>query len=475
MSASQPSSTPQAHAGGAGRKSGNKKKNNFQKKVPSNDPPNPTGGMVPILRPPPNSNFDVVKRLLTYFGEREAHLAGRCFRDGEYPVAEEDPDYSTDEDDATEEEKKRHGIRWSQDVSDHRKLLAKLKEECTRLFAIMEGLLSPESADLVRNHADWPQALAARSPLLLMHIMTETHRQGNHGVGAFDVDAAQYRYNALRMYNSEQLSVYSLRFQAAIEDLQSVGATVPSTSDQVIRFIQSLPTFYDPIKQHFIQRARENGDLDPIPATLGEATQTILRLARELSCNITPRSTSSGTVSAVAYHAKSEQQKKQAPNNKKGNDGKKSCPLCDATDHWANACPSLVVAKAAVQASNHHSRVTFVINPQSCLSMRSYDNDVTEHYVLLDTQSTLHLFCDKALLSNVHSVDTILLLIYLVLVMATFNLAKLVPLESFKMCTIILVLVLMFFLSAFFKRHLDGFWTTNLKRTNSLLPILSKP
>ena len=408
MSSITPSSAPPAHRG-AGKKS---KRKPFSKK-PFSEPPNPTNGLVPILHnglgpPGTTNNFDEFQMALPPYMEKIFEPAGRCFRDGSYPDIPS-PIYTTDSSNASEGRIHRHRRMHEAKgkiVLDRRE---RVRSQKSQLFALLEGLLSVESSEAVKAHEDYQEALDDRDPLALYIIILDTHRVGNHGVAAFDIDAASVRFWNLKMQPHEDISTYSRRFQTAVKDLEHLGGAVPALAEQLIRLLNSLPSNYDPIKLHIQNRKRESGDDFLMPATYGTMVSTIQRLGNELQCNLRPRH-EGPRATAVAFHAKGEQKKQHKPATANANVGKKSagrlCALCGVDQHWADSCPNLAVAKAAVQAANHTLRMTISVSGTIMRMNTRVDFDVySEFTILLDNQSTLHLFCDIELLTTIESFE----------------------------------------------------------------------
>ena len=129
----------QAAAPPAAKKPAKKK---FHRKAPAanHGGQNLTNGAVPNLRRNPNGNLEAFQKAMTPYAESKFTLAGRCFRDGVYPISAEDPHYTTDEDTATPQEKELHKMRHGHAVSHHLKQVQKQDEE-----AVARSLFSPSS------------------------------------------------------------------------------------------------------------------------------------------------------------------------------------------------------------------------------------------------------------------------------------------------------------------------------------------
>jgi hypothetical protein len=124
------------------------------------------------------------------------------------------------------------------------KIVEELKRSEPRMFAYLRTVISDESLDRIREHADWDACLQARSGSLLVVIIRDTH--------LIKVEEAGAQLKETRMYNltmewadihqlrSERIAKFKKRFDALRKTCEDAGLDKATQPALAISFLNKL-------------------------------------------------------------------------------------------------------------------------------------------------------------------------------------------------------------------------------------------
>ena len=413
---------------------------------------------LPILRYGKSTNFEEFKRRISVYAQREYVLLESIFRTEQY---EDPPDPVQKEMYSEEELSKKNDtygllrLQLQEEVKERVKVLSQIALDKKRLFAVMWGQLSPESEQIIMQHAEWAAISAKDDPLQLWKAIKDTHVVTATGQVILDRMSARDQYTRLRQDARETLVSFKERTDEALRALEAYDIPTPSDQDQTSDFINRLDTSrYGPFKTHLRDLVVYH-DGAGYPQTLTEAYNKAaiyrpFQLGGRMSEGLV-------TQSVFATHAHKHDRNRHQRSDQRGNDhnsaargrpwahknkdkhkhkergtGKEGCLLCGSMDHWVRQCPhrdrarSLiaretsgeVVATTVTRKEDRENKeskeprlqFSFVLHSSpTCLEVTAATADERTMFgrfeVLLDNQATKSVFREQSLLKNIRKDD----------------------------------------------------------------------
>lgn len=331
----------------------------------------------------------------------------------------------------------------------------KNKEQKLAVFALVYSQLSESSRGEVQDDEDWPTALLERDLLFLISRIRATHIARQSGNPGQDRERVQTAWANLRMYQHES----SFAFRKRVEDHQlerlDVGLPVIPEEELVVGILNRLDM------SRYAQLARDYFDNERRGiADLAAASSTLWREVKDAQI-IRFRGTGGGNLESVYLSRTGEKPEpeggKQARGggrggrhgrggrgNRDGRDrpprdsgsipGVKTagttaqgpinpaeiiCLSCKERGHRASACP---VKRVKFTGAIDEDELIFYSSVETCspgmeakledrvsnvfLSNVTNDHDTT---ILLDTQSSIHIFRNRTILSDVHTAGNLII------------------------------------------------------------------
>jgi hypothetical protein len=248
-------------------------------------------------------------------------------------------------------------------------------------------------------------------PLELWKVIKSTHMSARTQSSRGDRDKANQDFADLRMGKQESIDNFKQRWDALLEVMVATGASIPSTEDQVTKFIRTLDRErYGQFRVECINREAA-GDPNAWPQNVDNA---YLRAANYKQVRVVPSDSDDKPAAVFIANAGDLPKKKKDKSEEQPNAGgapvqksecgkaqakpKKPCPLCDEL-HWYKDCPNLAQCRELIQSGKEDS--ANIVLPVWALSSKQgkFANDV----IVLDNASGRNIFCNKALLSNLRA------------------------------------------------------------------------
>ena len=342
---------------------------------------------------------------------------------------------------------------YQNDHKDWKLESKKIKEQKLAVFALVYSQLSESSRGEVQDDEDWPTAFIERNLLFLIMRIRATHIARQSGNPGQDRERVQTAWASLRMYQHET----SFAFRKRVEDHQlerlAVGLPVIPEDELVVGILNRLDM------SRYAQLARDYFDNERRGiADLPAASSTLWREVKDAQI-IRFRGTGGGNLESVYLSRTDEKSEggKQARGggrggrNGRGGRGNRDgrgrpprdsgsiselktagttaqgpmnpdeiiCWSCKERGHRASACP---VKRVNFTDAINEDELIFYSSIETCshgteskledcvsnvfLSNVTNDHDTT---ILLDTQSSIHVFRNRTILSDVHTADNLII------------------------------------------------------------------
>ena len=116
----------------------------------------------------------------------------------------------------------------------------------------------------------WNEFEAQADPLLLWKVIKTTNQTARTSSSRLDKEKATQVFYTMKQGMLEKIDPYKLRFDNTLTTMTAVGLKLPSMSQIVTRFIESLNADYDQLKDE-INNQEYKGDPNAWPSTLDAA------------------------------------------------------------------------------------------------------------------------------------------------------------------------------------------------------------
>ena len=326
-------------------------------------------------------------------------------------------------------------------------LIATMESNRYPLFTAMKKRLSVTSEQILMCDESWLEIEESQDPLALWLLIQQTHLGGNGGVGTKVIPGETLRVlnqqlEKTKMGETEHLANYLRRFQSAIEAYAGADIDAPEDSLQVAIFLENPDDYRfralkSRIKNDFHQadvdypdtviaafRRANDWEIDNPVKFRGKNGSTPTFTSTSFQTKENSRGSSS-IANATALHAKSESnnKKKGKKNFQKKEKKEIICHLCSEPGHILRDCPhleecqSMCKKDSAKEAGSHHvsaEAMTLHVDIDEELyeaETRNHEiihddefdeNCSGERDILLDNQSQIHIFKNKALRHGIH-------------------------------------------------------------------------
>ena len=256
---------------------------------------------VPILTYGPKTNYLKWRRELNVELERQFGLLGRCAADGEYY---DPPEVNVDEYDSDDDEHGFHIQVLHQRIKRREDLIQKLIEDRPKAYAYVISRMSEESREAITRHEDYLNFSRFRDVLALINAVQQFHVGQTFGDEDFDREDAYRQYHMMKMGDNESLLRYKERFVAILEMMIDRGCEVPVVSSQVVHFLSTSATRFQPIVKDILRKKRQFADFR-MPRSLLEAYDELVHGSLELGIKLnafgsSEESNSRGKVAFIA-------------------------------------------------------------------------------------------------------------------------------------------------------------------------------
>jgi hypothetical protein len=348
---------------------------------------------VPVLHWSSNvtkSNFhDWKEKLLTYGAMNYKYMAYIIENSAEFPIpALNIPNGAK----MTDLEK----INYQSELNQRYLLTNTISQEKLPFFTFMIEHLSENSKTILMRDKEFSKICTDKDVKKLWDLIVNTHSILGGGQaksmipGEIDRELME-NLDGVKMSAMESLSTYLKRFNNAIKAYVGTTVTAPEVPFQVAIFLRNLEErrfgdFKTQIRSDFHQAGVA------YPKDINEA---FLRTSNWELDHPTPQHRSEAspqsTMTSTSYHTSTQVDSRGRGENHY------VCDLCGEIGHYTNRCPRLADAKEAIKrspANTFHVQVQEA-NVFSCPSPSETD-------ILLDTQSTHHLFKNAKLLQDLH-------------------------------------------------------------------------
>ncbi|MGC9156348.1 MAG: reverse transcriptase domain-containing protein, partial [Ferrimicrobium sp.] len=395
--------------------------------------------------PTGQNNWFEFKRAAEVYFESKFGYAGQCLANDEHWTPKQPKRPSAE---ALKHDKAAGGLLRETYLYEFKKAhddLSRAEAEYPKMFAELWDLLSLGSQSVVKTHAGYAEAKAARDPLLLFRAIKATHQGSLLGTAQIDVVEANRRYHSLSQGASEHTEAFKRRVDAAISSLEAAGSQVPAQDVQAHTYLSQLAdNRYASLKTYLSNESALGNDLYPdnleaahalalrwkIPGvaqagrTAGHFSDAVVMLAADGPPPAAPQPKSERGDKRDAKKPRGKKRKERQGDDKPGGDG---CHACGEAGHWVRDCPHV---KAVAQAAKKKSATTktslvmvdSVAEPDEVVFVHETGSpeggcqgcpepppvhtmvagvESGPREVLLDNQSTVHLFTNEELVSNV--------------------------------------------------------------------------
>ena len=327
---------------------------------------------------------------------------------------------------------------YKEEVKNRVKTIREMKKNYLSLYYILWSNMSVESHARVRQLAGFDET--NRDVFELWRAILKTHQNTGYD-DIFNKFHARNQYRRTFQHKDEDLDNFKIRYNNALERLKAADQAIPSDEEQAIDFIEMLDnrTF---AKFKIELHNQVSSKIGQYPASLAEAYQRAGQW-REVSyvrrdggeqhmkiINPGERAAFSVNTKNTNHNNNNGGDKKKSSNNNRDNKEKNNrnnnnsitntsnshhkdinCYNCGKAGHKARDCPDKGSNSGTSSGSNNANNKDDInrrINLVTTAITGAHKNDGTEEEVilepfdlLLDNQSTVHIFNDSRMLKNI--------------------------------------------------------------------------
>jgi hypothetical protein len=295
--------------------------------------------------------------------------------------------------------------RWKCDYLDHRTKLQEYANFRAGLYNVVFGQCSEALQDKLRSHTDFPGAYQDGIALLII-IKTLTYSFEERRKLADALSEIKESFYTFKQGKHMSLQRYYELFLNQVEVMEEVGITIaddslinsiaaanqheePDEEDRVaaqeqalaVRFLRGTNSHHASYLTH-LRNSFLDG-YDNYPSTLHDAYNVLQRREPDHTASVIEND-------GVAFLNNGQQA---------GNRRQVTCFNCGEVGHYANQC----------EKPNQQGNVNCNSNPVNMngngftFSQPSHSSIISKTWILLDNQSTIDLFCNADLLSNIRT------------------------------------------------------------------------
>eukprot|EP00934_Nitzschia_sp_Nitz4_P008987 Nitzschia sp. Nitz4//scaffold353_size16344//11151//16190//NITZ4_008865-RA/size16344-processed-gene-0.13-mRNA-1//1//CDS//3329548925//8977//frame0 len=336
------------------------------------------------------------------------------------------------------------GFRWKSEFAKFNDKIDHYNDFRTGLFSVVMGQCSASMKDRVKSHQDYPQVNQSQDGVQLLSIIEKVlHTFEARQKIDVALDEIEEAYYLLKQGKDTPLQKFHETFKGQVQVMEDVGITFanqalvdaiakangrasnPSNADReeakqraiATRFLRACNSKHQGYRTHLSDSYLDGSDY--YPKTAHDAYNIMQR--REDARLQNPRSedddglafTQDGEGVALTTHGEPDAQQKPAKDscqlspdiNGRTFAGVK-CYQCQGMGHYASSCPKKEDADGANSCPKKEEDTD---GANMCITGFSFSQPrlpIPKTWILLDSQSTVDLFCNEGLLTNIRESNT---------------------------------------------------------------------
>ena len=307
-----------------------------------------------------------------------------------------------------------------------RRAIAQQKSDEQKIWSLMWGKMSPASQSKVQECEGYEGALLLRDCVLLWEFIRRTHLTHIYGDGdpmiQVNIQEQETRYAELRQGEKEFLSSFKVRFDNQVKNNAGAGVAEITDSKRALDFICKL----DPKRYRSMLAKMRNNALSMEDNAYPQTLSSAFRIASGWINEDNDRGFNNGNESHSAFvfekSSTPPQSKIPTTSDTTADDKKRAalkmkrarkivCYVCGSTVHYAKLCPLRKGDPDAAMVADHTQAITTEHDDEDLEEFYDEAAYVTSQEtalftcedVLLDSQASVSVFCNKSLLSDIRA------------------------------------------------------------------------